>query len=77
MTCKREICRLINAAWHDYQAGQLKMLRLPAEVEAVKHAVEYLKRGDRDLAEAECRKFAGSWSLWRLAMEEKQEEKGK
>ena len=73
MICKKEICRLINAAWHDYQAGKIKMLQLPQEVAAVRYAVERLKEGDRDLAEAECRKFAGSWALWRLAMEKQEE----
>ena len=70
MICKQDICRLLNAAWHDYNSGKAKMLQLPAEIEAVKHAVEHLKAGDKDLAEAECRKFAGSHALWRLAMEE-------
>jgi hypothetical protein len=77
MTCKnRDLLALLNAAWQDYGRGALRMLRLPQEIEAVRFAVQHLKRGDRELAEAECRKFAGSHALWQLAMEEKQEEIG-
>jgi hypothetical protein len=69
MICKQDICRLLNAAWHDYNAGKLKMLQMPAEIEAVKNAVTHLKHGDKDLAESECKKFAGSHTLWRLAIQ--------
>jgi len=73
---KSDLWQLVNAAWEDYKKGKLAMLQLPQEIEAVRFAVERLRRGDRDLAEAECRKFAGSWSLWRLAMEDKKGESG-
>jgi len=73
---KSDLWQLVNAAWEDYKRGKMAMLQLPQEVEAVRFAVERLRRGDRDLAEAECRKFAGSHALWQLAMEEKQEEIG-
>ena len=77
MICRnRDLFALLDAAWQDYGKGQLKMLRLPQEIEAVRFAVQHLKRGDKDLAEAECRKFAGSWALWRLAMEEKKGDSG-
>jgi hypothetical protein len=71
---KSDLWQLVNAAWEDYKKGKLAMLQLPQEIEAVRFAVERLRRGDRELAEAECRKFAGSWSLWRLAMEDKKGE---
>ena len=76
MICKnRDLLALLNAAWQDYKLGKLAMLQMPQEIEAVRFAVERLKKGDRELAEAECRKFAGSHALWRLAMnEEKQGE---
>jgi len=69
----KDLLPLVNAAWEDYNKKALRVLRLPQEIEAVRFAVDHLRRGDRELAEAECRKFNGSWQLWLLAMEKKQE----
>jgi len=54
MSCKnRDLLALLNAAWQDYRLGKLAMLQLPQEIEAVRFAVERLKEGDREMAEAE------------------------